>query len=216
IRTEGGQYFGFVLVGIVAYSYLGVAVNSIPNTLARSISSGTIEAFLVAPASLSSILAGFASYDLAWTTMRSVVLLAAGAILGASFGLVGMPAALVILALTVLAYVPLGLMAAALVMAFRTTGPFPKVVFAASALLGGVYYPTHVIPSWLEQVSRIVPLTYGLRAIRRTLLEGWSLRQVGDDVMILIGITAVLFALAIPVFLKALGYARRRGTLAHP
>jgi len=216
IRTEGGQYFGFALVGIVTYSFLGVAVNSIPTGLGKSISSGTIEAFLVAPASLPSILAAFASYDLIWTIMRAVVFLGVGAVLGARFAPAGLPAALFILALTVLAYVPIGLMAAAMVMAFRTTGPFPKAVFAASALLGGVYYPTTVIPSWIELVSRIVPLTYGLRAIRRTLLEGWSLGQVGGDVLILLGIGAALFAVAIPLFLKALGTARRRGTLAHP
>ncbi len=216
IETEGGQYFGFVLVGLVTYSYLGVAVNSIANGLARSIGSGTIEAFLVAPAPLRTILAGFASYELVWTTLRSVVFVGVGVFLGARFAPAGLPSALVILALTLLAYVPLGLMAAAMVMAFRTTGPFPKIVFAASALLGGVYYPTTVIPSWIESVSSVVPLTYGLRAIRRTLLDGWSLGAVGHDVLVLVVMGALLFALAIPVFLAALHYARRRGTLAHP
>jgi len=216
IRSEGGQYFGFALVGLITYSYLGVAVNSISNGLAKSIGSGTIEAFLVAPSSLPAILVGFAGYDLIWTTLRAVVFLGTGVILGARIAPAGMPAAVVILVLTVLAYVPLGLMAGALVMAFRTTGPFPKAVFAASALLGGVYYPTHVIPSWIERLSQVIPLTYGLRAIRRTLLEGRSLSQVSGDVMVLVAMSVLLFAIAVPLFRTALAAARRRGTLAHP
>ena len=40
-------------------------------------------------------------------------------------------------------------------------------MLAASTLLGGVYYPTTVIPSWLASASEFVPLGYGLRALRQ-------------------------------------------------
>ena len=83
-----------------------------------------------------------------------------------------------------------------------------------SGFLGGVYYPTHVIPSWLHSVSAALPLTYGLRALRRTLLEGWTLAQVLPDLEMLLLFDAVLGMVGVAAFTVALRHARRSGTLA--
>ena len=51
-----------------------------------------------------------------------------------------------------------------------------KAFYAAGcrylSLLGGVYYSTSVIPEVVRPLASVVPLTYGLRALRRTLLSG--------------------------------------------
>jgi ABC-2 type transport system permease protein len=124
-----------------------------------------------------------------------------------------LPAAL-LLALIVLSYLPFGILAASLVLAFRTTGPFPTAILTVSALFGGVYYPTQVIPSWLEQVSIVVPLKYGLRALRRCLLDGASLTASAFDISILSVGTIIMMAISLVVFTWALRYAKRTGTLA--
>src|SRR5205085_4212541 len=62
IQLEGGQYFGFVVVGIAATLLLTAAVTSVPSALAGTISSGTFEALLVTRASLVQILVGLAGY----------------------------------------------------------------------------------------------------------------------------------------------------------
>ena len=55
----------------------------------------------------------------------------------------------------------------------RIPAPLPGGVLAASSFLGGVYHPTHVIPSFgLQLVSRMLPLSYGLRALRQAVLLG--------------------------------------------
>lgn len=71
-----------------------------------------------------------------------------------------------------------------------------------------------MIPSWLELISRFVPLTYGLRALRQLVLEGAGLGAVAVDVGILAGMTALLLAASAVIFVAALDFARRRGTLA--
>src|SRR5690606_27451772 len=119
-----------------------------------------------------------------------------------------------ILALIVLAYVPFGLLAAAMIIAFRTAGPLPQAVTGVSALLGGVYYPTHVIPSWIESLSAFVPLTYGLRALRQTLLEGQPLYSVLPDLGALVLFVPVLMCAGVVAMRAALAYARRAGTLS--
>ena len=119
-----------------------------------------------------------------------------------------------ILFLIVLSYLPFGIVAAALVLGFRTTGPFPTMIFTGSALLGGVYYPTQVIPSWLAQLSVLVPLRYGLKSLRRTWLDGAPLSASFADLGVLVGMILVGFALSILAFTLALRYSKRAGTLA--
>jgi ABC-type multidrug transport system permease subunit len=76
-----------------------------------------------------------------------------------------------------------------------------------------VYYPTQVIPSWLHAVSTALPLTYGLRALRRVVLEGASLRAVAPELGILLALAALLGASSAVAFARAMRDARRRGSL---
>lgn len=214
IRAEGEQYFGFVLVGMITLSLVATAVNTLPGSIGSGIANGTFEALLVTPSSMPALLTGMIAYGFAWTALRGGLLLLAGAVLGAQIAWSGLPFGIVILLLIVCAHVPFGLMAAALILFFRTSGPLPKAVLIVSGLLGGVYYPTHVIPSWIQHLSAAVPLTYGLRALRRTLLEGWPPSAVAADVATLIVMAVVLMALGCALFVSALRYARRAGTLA--
>jgi ABC-2 type transport system permease protein len=123
--------------------------------------------------------------------------------------------ALLILLLIILAHVPFGLFASAMVLAFRTAGPLPQAVVLVSSLLGGVYYPTAVIPGWIQRISGVLPLTYGLRPLRQVLLDGASFGRVLPDVLILGGSSVVLLAAGAFAFAAALRYARRTGTLSH-
>lgn len=216
IQTQGGEYFGFLLVGMISLLFLGSAVSSLPTAVSGGISSGTLEALFSTRASVPTLLAGMTGYGFLWTGVRCLVLLAAGALLGANFVWHQAMAAVGILLLIILAYLPFGIFAAALVLAFRTPGPVPRAVTTLSALLGGAYYPTQVIPSWIQDVSTFIPLTYGLRALRRVLLEEeMPLGAVITDVAILAGFAALLLALSLWAFTRALQYARRRGTLSH-
>lgn len=214
IRGQGGQYFAFVVVGLMGERFVVAALGSLPAAVSSGIRTGTLEAWFATPVRMPALLAGLMGYRLLWTTLQGVVLLTAAWALGAQFVAARVPAALLVAGLIVLAYVPLGVLGAAAVLAFRTTGALPAVVVTGSVFLGGVYYPTEVIPSWLEQVSAAIPLTYGLRALRKTFLEGLPLETVAGDLVILLGFIAVLMAISVFVFGRALGYARRNGTLA--
>jgi len=214
IASQGGQYFGFVLVGMVAFTFLGVAVSALPKVVGAGIGSGTLEAYLATPARLPTILAGLVSYEFLSSLARAILMLGAGTALGAHVAWDRSIAALGVLALIVLAHLPFGILGAALVLWFRTTGPLPKGILAVSGLLGGVYYPTQVIPAWLHTVSAGLPLTYGLRSLRRVLLEGASFGAVAGDIAILAAFATVLLAASVWVFDRALQDARRTGTLA--
>ncbi|HEY7877178.1 MAG TPA: ABC transporter permease [Gemmatimonadaceae bacterium] len=214
IVAQGGEYFAFLLVGMIAFSFIMTAVNSVPGVVSTGIASGTLEALLSTRASLPALVSGLIGYGFVWTAVRALVMLGAGLVLGVHLVWSAWFSSLVILALIVLAYLPVGLFAAALQLAFRTAGPLASGVLIASSLLGGVYYPTQVMPSWIPRLSDAVPLTYGLRALRQTLLDGVPFRDVLPDVATLVGFVLLLTALSLFALSEALHYARRSGTLA--
>jgi len=61
----------------------------------------------------------------------------------------------------------------------------------------------------------MIPLTYGLRALRRTLLEGEPLRAVLPDLAILALFVVGLLSVGMIALRVALAYARRVGSLSH-
>lgn len=214
ISTEGGVYFAFLLVGMIAYMYMSAAVNAIPTVVSSGVATGTLEALLATRAPLPSLLLGMIGYNFLWTTVRAIAFLGAGLLFGVHLAWGQLWSSLLILVLIILSYLPFGLIGAALMLAFRTSGPLGSVVLILSGLLGGVYYPTSVIPAGIQQLSLAVPLTYGLRALRHTLLEGMPFSVVTPDVITLLGFVVLLTSVGLLALAEALHYARRAGTLA--
>lgn len=214
IQNEGGEAFGFLLVGLATLSLVSVLISGLPAVLGAGIRTGTLEALLSTPVPMWRLLAGLMTFRFGWAALRAVISLVLGWGLGMSLVGEGLIPALLVLALTLVAHVPLALMGAAMVFAFRTAEPIPRLFVLSTTLFGGVYYPTSVIPPSLAGLADLLPMTYGLRALRRTLLQGAGLGDVSGDLIILSAITVVTMALGLLVFRVSLAYARRNGTLA--
>ena len=213
ISSQSQQYFAFVLLGATVYSLLNACTSALPTALASAIGRGTLEAFLGTPTHVAVLFAGMSAYSIAWAIFRAILMVVVGVALGAQLYWTGLPATLGILVLLVLAYGSVGLMGAALLLRFRTTGPLLTATLTVSALLGGVYYPTHVIPSWLQEVSRALPLSYGLRAARQATLLGQPFHVFSHDVIVLAMYVAVLLPVGLLSVGFALRHARHSGTL---
>jgi ABC-2 type transport system permease protein len=215
ISGEAEQYFGFILLGTIMFSFLSTSLTALPSAIRGGIGSGFFEALMATPAGLPSILAGQIGYSFVWTAIRGTLLLLVGWMLGAHVAWARVPEAMLIVVLIVAAYLAIGLVGGALILSFRTMGPLPQGVLVLSGLFGGVYYPTKVIPESIQAFSGLMPLTYGLRALRRVLLEGFPLSAVIGDVSRLALFAIVLTAIGVTSLHLALRFARRAGSLAH-
>lgn len=215
IRGQGNNYFAFVLIGMIVMRFCYAIVNSLPAAFSSAIRSGTLEALFATPTTLGIIFSGMVGFTLLWTAAESLIVLAAGALLGVRVVLSELVPGFAVLVLILLTHLSFGVFAVALVLVFRTTGGLLTGVLVATNLLGGVYYPTHVIPSWIENLSAMLPLTYGLRALRRLLLEGAPVHAVSADIAILVAFLTVLLPCSWALLRVALAHARRTGSLAH-
>ena len=214
IANEGGDFFGFVLLGMIAMLVVTDAIHGLPSTVGTTATNGTLDSLMLTPTPVPVLFIGMNAYSVLLLSVRVAIFLVAGTILGAPLIWYRVPEGLLILVLILLAYIPFGLIGTALILAFRTQGQLASAIIMGSMFLGGVYYPTHVIPSWLEKLSALVPVSYGLRALRRVVLEGDSLLGVWNELLPLLGFIVALGALGTMALTWAMSYARREGTLS--
>ncbi len=216
LASYGGDYFAFILVGIAFSGYFGVGLSSFASNLRTAQTTGTLEAMLLTPTSLSTIILSSCLWDYLLTTLRTLAHLALGSLLfGVSFGRGNYLAAFLILILAIITFSSLGIIAASFIMVLKRGDPVTWLVNALASLLGGVFYPIDVLPAWLQWISSFVPVTYALRAMRRALLVGASTRALLPDMLALVAFGAVLVPVSLLAFRLAVHRARLDGSLAH-
>jgi ABC-2 type transport system permease protein len=214
IADEGREYFGFVLLGTAMLAVVSPALSSFAASVSGGLSSGFFEALLVTPTPLPALFLGQTGYAFAWAIARLVLLVLAGLILGVDIHWLRLPEALLIFGLVVVAYAGVGLIAAALVVSFRTNATIPQSVLVLSTILGGVYFPTSVLPAAIAPIVEWLPLTPGLRALRQTLLLGFPLSAVGSDLFRVTGLAVLYLTLGVLALRWSFEYARRAGSLS--
>jgi len=122
IAAEAHQYFGFVVLGAISFSLITSCSTSLASALDGAIGRGTFEVILGTRARLSAICLGLMGYGVLWALLRGAILFGVAVLLGLSVVWKAVPLGAVLLALTMLSYVGIGLVFAALVLAFRTYG----------------------------------------------------------------------------------------------
>jgi ABC-2 type transport system permease protein len=203
-----------VLIGIAFSGYLSTALTIFSDSIRQGQVMGTLEAMLVTPTRLSTILVSSSLWAFAFTSLRVVVYLALGGLaFGVDLSRANWPAALLAQALTVVAFGALGIISASFIMAFKQGNPLDMVLNVASGLLGGVYYPVTVLPAWLRPFSALLPITYSLRAMRLAVLQGVGVAALAPDLLALATFAVVLFPLSLFAFRLAVRRARRDGSL---
>ncbi len=212
----GGDYFSFVLVGLAFTGYMGLSMSNFAGSIREAQTMGTLEIMLLSPTRLSSILLSSSLWSYLLTTVNLVVYLLVGALVfGLSLSQANLAAALIVLILSITSFSGIGILSAACVLLIKKGDPVAWLFGGVSSFLAGVYYPISVLPDWLQPLSRFLPLTYALDAMRLAVLKGSSLAELRFNILVLLGFTAVLTPLAFLVFGRALKRAKMEGSLTH-
>jgi ABC-2 type transport system permease protein len=79
------------------------------------------------------------------------------------------PATLLVLLLSIAIFVAFGVLSASAIVWLKKGDPITWVG-GTSAILGGTYFPTHVMSAWKQKLSYVIPIRYSLEALRSTML----------------------------------------------
>ncbi|MBC6936459.1 MAG: ABC transporter permease [Chloroflexi bacterium] len=124
------------------------------------------------------------------------VAFAFGLIVGAYFG--DSPLALVMVMVAfALCSTALGLLFATLVKTEQQAGSVINLVVLIAAPLGGAWWPLEIVPEWMRTVGHISPIAWAMDAFRSVIFYGGGVESVVTPVLVLLGMTAVLFIVAV-------------------
>lgn len=215
LKPYGGNYFSFVLIGIAFSNYLNVAVRSLSKNIRDAQIMGTLEALLVTQTEIPTIILGSSIYSYVFTSIQVIVYLLLGVfVFGINFGDANYLGAAIILLLTITSFGSIGILSASFIMVFKRGDPITWLINSLSWLLGGVFYPVQVLPDWLEKISYLLPITYSLEGMRHALLQGYSIKDLANNIFALLIFSIVLIPVSIFIFSKAVNRAKVDGSLA--
>lgn len=213
LEPYGGDLFAFLLIGVAWGGYQKVAVNSFTIRIREAQMMGTFEAALATRTAPSQIIIGSAIYDFAAMSMRVMIYLIIGALFGVDFSHANVPAALVVFALSILAFLCIGIGSGAFIVMYKKGDPVSWVFSKLGVPFGGVLFPISVLPDSLQIISYCLPITHALEGLRMTLLKGASLSEISGSLIGLGVFTCVLLPLSLVLFHYALRYSKERGGL---
>jgi ABC-2 type transport system permease protein len=205
---------GFVFVGYAMYQWLSSLLWGSGTALRQEQIRGSLEAVFVTPASRLVPLFGPGVGTLIPMSATFVIM---GVALWLLFGVVPPFGAVVQAAVVVIAGVPalyaIGTLFAASVLRFGEVGPVVQLIRGMFVLACGITFPVAMLPQWAQVWAWLMPPTYIVDDIRRILLRGANLVDVGPHIAIVLTIAALIALLAVFVFHALETSARRSGML---
>ncbi len=74
---------------------------------------------------------------------------------------------------------------------------FAPLTALPSMALGGMLVPIVSLPVWLQPLSYVVPLTYGINLFEGIMLKGWGFKELWVDFTVVAGMCLLFFILAV-------------------
>jgi ABC-2 type transport system permease protein len=206
--------FDWLLIGLAFQFYFSTALYSFSAKIRSEQMLGTLEAMLVSPTPTSIVIFSSAAWDFTWGGFRVLIyLLFATLVFGVKLHAAGLGALAVGVVLTLLSSAGLGILSASFILYFKRGDPINFLLSGATTLLGSVFFPVEQLPQWLRPLSEYLPVTWSLRIVRGTLLQGKTFADLRSDLLVLAGLTVVLLPLGLFCSRFAIRRAKREGSL---
>jgi ABC-2 type transport system permease protein len=216
LKECGGDYFPFVLIGIAFSNYLSTALRSLATKIREEQMMGTLEAIVLTPTKILTLAVSLPCWDFIFALINISIYLFTGiCLLGVKLPSVDIFAVGIILFLIVVSSSSIGMLSAAFIVVFKKGDPIVWAVSSFTIFFGGAFFPVELLPKSLQYISNILPVTYSIRALRRSVLQGYSFKMLAHDIGMLTVLCVLLFLFSLWLFNCAIKKAKKDGSLAH-
>ncbi|HLL91447.1 MAG TPA: ABC transporter permease [Solirubrobacteraceae bacterium] len=207
------SYFGFVVVGISMVSVM-YSCFSIPELLRQELVAGTFDRLLLSPFGAVRSVIAMTIFPLLYSFVLAAITLGLGCVLfGLQLHWSTVPLSVPALVLALLAFLPFGLLFAALTVLVKQGSIGTTWVIALLSIVGGLYFPVTLLPHWVRTVARLEPFTAATSVLRH-LLVGSSIGESPSGALVKLALfAAILVPGSIMVLAGAIRLGQRRGTI---
>lgn len=207
-------FAGFLILGQTMFTFFMAMNNRAGISIERERRYGTLEAVLLTPVSRFVMVTAesvFVIVESGW--MVVIALFIASLMFGFSPNIQSPLGVLASFVLTFTAMIALGVLLAGFYVLARAASPLSRAAHHPMRFFTGVNFPVDALPTGLQYVSYAIPVTYGIDAIRRSVLMGATMEGLMFDLTFLVLFTIACFLLGAWSLRKAENLAKVNGTL---
>ncbi len=207
------SYFGFVVVGISMVSVM-YSCFSIPELLRQELVAGTFDRLLLSPFGAVRSVMAMALFPLLYSFILATITLGLGCVLfGLKLHWSTVPLSVPAMGLSLLAFLPFGLLFAALTVVVKQGSVGTSWVIALLSIVGGLYFPVSLLPHWVQTAAKLQPFTAATSVLRHLLVNSSIGESPGPALLKVALFAAVLVPGSMLVLARALRFGQRRGTI---
>lgn len=207
------SYFSFVVVGLALVSVM-YSCFLVPELVRQELVAGTFDRLMLSPfGGVRSVIA-MTLFPLILSLAMAALTIALGCVVfGLDLHWSTVPTAVPVMLLALLAFLPVGLLFAALSIVIKQGAVGTSWAIALMALTGGVYFPLSVLPRWMQTIGELQPFTPATEALRHLLVGGATGAGTSSALLKLAGFAALLLPASIALLSGAIRVGQRRGTI---
>ena len=207
------DYFDYVVVGLVIVQALVTTIGAIPTSVRQELVAGTLERLLVSTfGALSGLVAMLIFPTLLACATGAIMLAIAAGIFGLHVAATA-PLAIPVALLGTVAFAPLALITAGLVLVVKQAARATQFVAAGVSIVGGLYFPVSLLPVWIRWAANVQPFTPAADVLRHLLVGTRLSYSLSLDLGKLAGFAVVLLPLSLWALRSAIAHGQRRGTI---
>ena len=198
------NYFNFLAPGLMIMIVMITVMTGIPEAISKEREMGTFDGMLSAPINQISIILGYTA-SLCVKGFAQVILVLTIAII--FFGVTVQGSILLaffLLLLGIFSFVGIGILAVSSSKNQATGTTIVNLIMFPMMFLAGIFFPIQQMPWFMQDISKIIPLTYAADAMRKVMLLNANIGDVLTQILILVGFGIVTMSMAVILFRKSM------------
>jgi len=205
--TPGVDYIQFMYPGILAMTVLMSSLMS-GISIVWDREFGFLKEILVSPLGRGGIILGKAVGGAVVAVLQAFVMLILAPILGVSLSFTMVVELMLLIVIVSISLSGLGLLVASRMQSQQGFQVVIQLIIMPLIFLAGIFYPVNDVPVWMEVISKVNPLTYGVDAIRQVFLGSEGAATIGvtvfghtmtilEDILVVAAFGAILLVLSV-------------------
>ena len=204
----------FLISGIALLRLVIACTTSVDQVIVNLKQSGIIQWLLITPTQINEIILvqTIWRFFVGFTELTAIVLFA-NILIGTPIKPFFQVSVFYVYILTSISYIGLGMALQSMILLLRKGSFLCTITYQVSIVLGGVYFPTYLLPKFIFSVSQLLPITHALKIIRYAITHTGHVQQPWTVFFPLLAMSFVYFGIGFFTLQKSLAYTRWNGSL---
>ena len=211
------DYFVFSIIGIAILDGVITVMRTLTTSLREAQSFGYVEMLFISPVDAVYIFLSASIYPFIKSLIRLFIYILFLKFIGDhDFQLSSIAGSFLLFIIMLIPFIALSFLSLSFVLYFKQGDPVNFLISAAISIFSGIIYPVSVLPSFMQNISYLIPMTSQLNSVRHVLINNSVDVYMFSNIFFLHIILSLLFLFfSLKIFNVTIHIVKKRGTISN-